>query len=61
MTAILNCNDPECPKDWERLSPAGETDIHVCTVCLKAVYRCATKADADLREQAGHRAALCAE
>jgi hypothetical protein len=58
MTEILNCNDSDCPKDWERLSPAGETDIHVCTVCLKAVYRCATKADADLREQAGLRAAL---
>lgn len=61
MTEILHCNEPECPKDWEHLSPAGETDIHVCTVCLKAVYRCATKADAELRELAGHRAALRAE
>lgn len=61
MTAIQNCDQPECLKDWDKLPPAGETDIHVCTVCLKAVYRCATQADAELRELAGHRAALCVE
>ena len=58
MTRILNCENSECPKDWEKLPLAGETDIRVCTECLKAVYRCASKEDADSREEAGHRAAL---
>ena len=61
MTRILDCpqrDSGECPGDWEKLPPAGETDIRVCPVCLKAVYRCADAEDARLREAAGHRAAL---
>jgi len=58
MTRILNCENPECPKDWEKLALAGETDIRVCTECLKAVYRCSSEEDALLHEGAGHRAAI---
>ena len=58
MHAIQNCEQPDCPKLWEKLPLAGETDIRVCTYCLKAVYRCRTPADAQDREFAGHRAAL---
>ena len=61
MTRILGCEhleSGECPRDWEKLPPAGERDIRVCPVCLKAVYRCASPEDARLREASGHRAAL---
>lgn len=61
MTKILRCEaleSGECPGDWEKLPLAGETDIRVCPVCLKAVYRCPNAAEARLREAAGHRAAL---
>jgi hypothetical protein len=61
MTRILGCAQlatGECPGDWEKLPLAGETDIRVCVVCLKAVYRCPNVAEASLREAAGHRAAL---
>lgn len=58
MTRIQHCDHPECPKDWEKLPLAGETHIRVCTVCLKAVYRCADAEEAKLREEAGHRAAI---
>jgi hypothetical protein len=61
MTRILSCeqlNGGECPGDWEQLPPAGETDIRVCLVCLKAVYRCPNQEEARLREAAGHRAAV---
>ena len=61
MTRILGCDQldgGECPRDWERLPPAGETDIRVCPVCLKAVYRCASAEEARLRDLAGQRAAL---
>lgn len=58
MTRILHCPNPDCPKDWEKLPQAGETDIRVCTECLKAVYRCDSAENAQLREDAGHRAAL---
>ncbi len=61
MTRILGCEQldrDECPGDWQKLPPAGETDIRVCPVCLKAVYRCANAEEARLREAAGHRAAL---
>jgi hypothetical protein len=61
MTRILDCEQlegDECPKDWEQLPPAGETDIRVCPVCLKAVYRCANAEEARLRGAAGQRAAL---
>lgn len=61
MTRILSCEQlsgGECPEDWEKLPPGGETDIRVCSVCLKAVYRCGTAEDARLREAAGQRAAL---
>lgn len=61
MTRILGCeqiDSGECPGDWEKLPPAGETDIRVCPVCLKAVYRCTSAEEARLREAAGHRAAL---
>lgn len=61
MTKILDCEEAqsdECPKDWEQLPQAGETDIRVCPVCLKAVYRCASAEEARLRKDAGHRAAL---
>ena len=51
MTRILNCDNDECPKDWEKLPLAGETHIGVCTVCLKAVYRCESEEEAQLREQ----------
>lgn len=61
MTRILNCDQSDCPKDWEQLPLAGETHIRVCTYCLKAVYRCETAADAAERELAGHRAALRSE
>jgi hypothetical protein len=58
MTRILNCDNTECPKDWEKLPQGGETDIRVCTECLKAVYRVEDDGQAKLREEAGHRAAL---
>ena len=58
MHHIQHCDHAECPNVWEHLPLAGETDIRVCTTCLKAVYRCATPADAQEREYAGHRAAL---
>jgi hypothetical protein len=58
MTCILHCPNPECPKDWEKLPQAGETDIRVCTECMKAVYRCDSQENAKLREEAGHRAAI---
>jgi len=64
MTRILGCeqlDSSECPGDWEKLPPAGETDIRVCPVCLKAVYRCASTEEARLREVAGHRAACRTE
>ena len=35
-----------------------ETDIRVCTECLKAVYRCDSEAEARLREAAGRLAAI---
>ncbi|MBM3829361.1 MAG: hypothetical protein FJ406_02360 [Verrucomicrobia bacterium] len=61
MTRILECNlhaTGECPADWDKLPLAGEHDIRVCTVCLKAVYRCPNAEDAKLRLAAGHRAAV---
>lgn len=61
MTRILECDLPasgECPGDWDKLPLAGEHDIRVCTVCLKAVYRCANAEEAQLRLAAGHRAAV---
>lgn len=61
MTRILDCENldsGECPGDWEKLPPAGERDIRVCTVCLKAVYRCANAEEARLRLATGHRAAV---
>jgi hypothetical protein len=61
MTRILECEElkcGDCPGDWEKLPPAGERDIRVCTVCLKAVYRCANAEEARLRLAAGHRAAV---
>lgn len=61
MTPILKCDNPDCPKDWEKLPQAGETDIRVCTTCFKAVYRCESEEISELREAAGHRAALRSE
>lgn len=61
MTPILKCDHSDCPKDWEKLPQAGETDIRVCTTCFKAVYRCESEEIAELREAAGHRAALRSE
>jgi len=61
MTRILDCENldsGECPGDWEKLPLAGERDIRVCAVCLKAVYRCANAEEARLRLAAGHRAAV---
>lgn len=61
MTRILDCDQldsSECPRDWEKLPLAGERDMRVCTVCLKAVYRCANAMEAKLRVAAGHRAAV---
>jgi hypothetical protein len=61
MTRIIDCDqspESDCPGDWEKLPPAGERDIRVCPVCLKAVYRCASAEEARLRAGAGHRAAL---
>ncbi|PAW84790.1 MAG: hypothetical protein B9S33_11060 [Pedosphaera sp. Tous-C6FEB] len=61
MTRILDCENldsGECPRDWDKLPLAGERDIRVCTVCLKAVYRCANAEEAKLRLAAGHRAAV---
>ncbi|NBR85550.1 MAG: hypothetical protein EB141_08300 [Verrucomicrobia bacterium] len=61
MTRILECEElksGDCPADWEKLPLAGERDIRVCTVCLKAVYRCANAEEARLRLAAGHRAAV---
>ncbi|MBP9900628.1 MAG: hypothetical protein V9H26_21510 [Verrucomicrobiota bacterium] len=61
MTRILGCEQiesGECPGDWEKLPPAGETDIRVCPVCLKAVYRCASPEEVRLRAAVGLRAAL---
>ena len=58
MTRILHCENPECPKDWENLPQGGETEIRVCTDCLKAVYRVENAEQAKLREEAGHRAAV---
>ena len=61
MTRILDCDETkngECPGDWEKLPVGGEREIRVCTVCLKAVYRCADAEEAKLRQAAGHRAAL---
>jgi hypothetical protein len=48
----------ECPGDWEKLPPDDETDIRVCPVGLKAVYRRVSAGELRLREAAGHRAAL---
>lgn len=61
MTRILECEQlasGECPGDWDKLPLAGEHEIRVCTVCLKAVYRCANADEARLRMDAGHRAAV---
>lgn len=58
MTPIRNCDHAECPKDWEKLPQTGENEIRVCTECLKAVYRCESADDADMREAAGQRAAV---
>jgi hypothetical protein len=61
MTRILECEElksGDCPADWDNLPPAGEHDIRVCTVCLKAVYRCGNAEEAGLRLAAGHRAAV---
>ena len=61
MTRILGCDQldgGECPGDWEQLPVAGEREIRVCTVCLKAVYRCGSAEEVRLREAAGHRTAL---
>lgn len=61
MTRIFDCENldsGECPRDWDKLPLAGEHDIRVCTVCLKAVYRCANAEEAKLRQAAGHRAAV---
>jgi hypothetical protein len=58
---ILDCDHldrGECPGDWEKLPLAGETDIRVCPMCLKAVYRCSSAEEAQLRQAAGHRAAV---
>ena len=59
MTRILHCDNPECLKNWEKLPQGGETEIRVCTICLKAVYRVENEELAKLREEAGHRAAVC--
>lgn len=58
MTEILHCENPACPKDWEKLSPSGESGIHVCTECLKAVYLCESREDAQAREVAGQPAVI---
>ena len=61
MTRVRGCDQldgRECPGDGKELPPAGETDIRVCSVCLKSVYRWASPEEARLRETAGQRAAL---
>ena len=58
MTEVLHCENPACPKDWEKMSSSGESRIRVCTECLKAVYLCESPEEARAREAAGQPAVI---
>ena len=51
MTEILNCPTPSAQGTGNAFR--RRRDGHPRLVCLKAVYRCATKADAELHGKPG--------
>lgn len=58
MIKIVDCDNSECPGDWQSLSVSGDDDIRTCGVCLRAVFRCQTEEDLLARREAGQQAAL---
>ena len=58
MSKILNCDDVECPKDFELLESCGERAIRTCMQCFKRVLLVSTKDTADAIISQGDRVAI---
>ena len=58
MSKILNCDDVECPKDFEYLESCGERAIRTCMQCFKRVLLVSTKDTADAIISQGDRVAI---
>ena len=48
MTPILNCQEPDCPKDFYKLESCGESHLKTCIDCFKRIMLVPTKEMAEI-------------
>ena len=55
---ILNCEEDDCPKDFDELSSCGESHLATCMNCFKRVQLVSTMSMAETMIEDGLKVAL---
>tara|TARA_R100001230_G_C5470660_1_gene25646 strand:+ start:139 stop:348 length:210 start_codon:yes stop_codon:yes gene_type:complete len=55
---ILNCEEDDCPKDFDELSSCGESHLATCMDCFKRVQLVSTMGMAQVMIEEGQKVAL---
>ena len=58
MARILNCDNVECPKEFERLESCGESSIRTCIGCFRRVLLVSTQEMVDAITEEGDPVAI---
>jgi len=58
MKLIANCQEENCPRDWDSLSGCGESHLKFCTHCFRKVTLVGTYEDLEARKSIGEKAAI---
>ena len=58
MKKILNCEEDDCPKDFDKLSSCGESHLATCMNCFKRVQLVSTMSMAETMIEDGQRVAV---
>ena len=58
MKLIVNCQEENCPRDWDSMSGCGESHLKFCTHCFRKVTLVGTCEDLEARKSIGEKAAI---
>lgn len=61
MKYEIHCDQPECPKDWEKLDPSGHGHLRFCSNCFKNVMLVETEDDVNQCQLSGMKYATSKE
>lgn len=53
MKYEIQCDNEDCPKDWESLDPSGHGHLRFCSICFKNVLLTETEEDAEVCKAQG--------